>query len=241
MKKIFTDNIKDGFCVLTGDNHNHLSHVLRSRVGDKIILCRNSVDYECVIEKIDKKETLLKVLSFRECVKDTDIEVTLYFALMKGDKNELVAQKCTELGITRLCPFVSSNCECRPDNFKKERINKIITEAAQQCGRSSLPLVDEVISFSDMLNSIGDYEIVVFPYEKAEDVTLKQVLQGVDHGSRIAVVVGSEGGFTKDEAEMLKGKGVRPVTLGKRILRAETASIAVVSAIMYEGNQWKIN
>lgn len=241
MKKIFVDNINDGFCTLTGDAHNHLSTVLRARVGDEAVLCNNAVDYECVIEKITKNETVLKVMSSKECENDADIFVTLFFAILKGDKNETVVQKCTELGVKELRPFVSANCECRPEKLKCDRLNKIITEAAQQCGRGTLPKVNKISTFVEIVNETDDFDLVVFPYERAVDIPLKKVIAGINKGCKIAVIVGSEGGFTKQEAEMLIDKGVKPVTLGKRILRAETASVAVVSAIMYEGDQWKIN
>lgn len=241
MKKIFVDNINDGICTLTGDNHNHLSTVLRARIGDTVVLCQNAVDYECVIEKITKNETVLRIISSEKCESDADIFVTLYFAILKGDKNETVVQKCTELGVKDFRPFVSANCECRPEKLKCERLNKIITEAAQQCGRGTLPKINKISTFAEIVNETDNFDLVVFPYERAVDVPLKEVITGINKGSKIAVIIGSEGGFTKQEAEMLSDKGVKPVTLGKRILRAETASVAVVSAIMYEGDQWKIN
>lgn len=241
MKKIFSDNVKNGKCVLVGDDHTHLAYSLRSRVGDKVIVCDNGIDYTCVITSITKKETILDVISSAVCDSEPAVSVALYFAIMKGDKNELVAQKCTELGVKKLRPFVSSNCECRPDSVKIERLNKIITEAAQQCGRGMCPLVDSVISFSDMLGELKKYDKVVFPYEHATDKTLKEIMRGVSDVKSIAIIVGSEGGFTKEESAEIENAGVTPITLGKRILRAETASIAVVSAVMYEADQWKIN
>ncbi len=240
MKKIFSDSFENGKFVLVGDDHAHLAYALRARVGDEITVCKDGVDYFCKITSISKMETILEPIESKVCDTEPTIDVTLYFAAMKGDKNELVAQKCTELGVKNLRPFISSNCECRAESVKIERINKIITEAAQQCGRGRLPLIDKVRSFDDVLCELAKYDKVVFPYERATDETLKDVLQNSGEKS-IAVIVGSEGGFTEKEAEELKKIGVVPITLGKRILRAETASIAVVSAVMYEENQWKIN
>lgn len=239
MKKIFSDNVKNGKCVLIGDDHAHLAYALRSRVGDEVVVCSDGVDYLCKISSITKKETVLLVSSSKRCDTEPDMRVTLFFAVMKGDKNELVAQKCTELGVYALKPFLSANCECRSESLKIERINKIITEAAQQCGRGKLPLVDRVLTFEETCAQLKEYDKVVYPYERAEDACLKDVIAGIGASSSVAIVVGSEGGFTEKEANKIKELGVTPVTLGKRILRAETASIAVTSAVMYEGDQWK--
>lgn len=241
MKKIFSNCFENGKFVLSGDDHAHLAYALRARVGDEIIVCKDGVDYFCKIASISKRETILESIESKVCDTEPTIDVTLYFAIMKGDKNELVAQKCTELGVKNLRPFISSNCECRAESVKIERINKIITEAAQQCGRGKLPHIDKMRSFDEVLCELSKYDKVVFPYERATDKTLKDVLQNSGENRSIAVIIGSEGGFTENEAAELKKIGVLPITLGKRILRAETASIAVVSAVMYEENQWKIN
>lgn len=241
MKKIFSDNLENGKFVLTGDDHAHLAYALRARVGDEITVCNDGVDYYCKIRSISKKETVLEPIESKVCDAEPTVAVTLYFAAMKGDKNELVAQKCTELGVKCLRPFISSNCECRAESVKIERINKIITEAAQQCGRGMVPHIDKIRSFDEVLYELRKYDKVVFPYERATDKTLKDVLRNSNGNKCIAIIIGSEGGFTEKEADALTKIGVTPITLGKRILRAETASIAVVAAVMYEENQWKIN
>lgn len=240
MKKIFIDDKINDIVILSGENHNHLAYSLRARVGDELIICKDNIDYYCKITEITKTSTKLSVTSSQECRAEPSVDITLFFALLKGDKNELVAQKATELGVKCLVPFVSANCESRPQNFKFDRLSKIITEAAQQCGRGRLPLLSAPIDLNEMAERLDEYDIVVFPYEKEENVALKSVIEHSDAKS-IAIIVGSEGGFTKAEADFLVQSGAKSVTLGNRILRAETASIAVVSAIMYEVDQWRIN
>ncbi len=239
MKKIFLNEKPDKKIVLVGNKHTHLSYVLRSRIGDKVTLCYCNTDYICEIISISKSETLLNVLYTKPCETEPKLDLSLFFAIMKGDKNELVAQKCTELGVKNLFPFISSNCECRVESFKTERINKIITEAAEQCGRGMLPLIDRVLAFDEVLARLKDYDIIVFPYEREKNVSVKTILSKIS-GKKTAIIIGSEGGFTAEEANLLISADAESVSLGNRILRAETASIAIVAAAMYEGNEWKI-
>lgn len=241
MRKIFTDRKEGGKFVLNGDNHRHLAFSLRSRIGDKLIVCHDGTDYECEITAITKTETILKILCSRPAEGEPTINVTLFFALMKNDKNDMVVQKCTELGVCGLQPFVSQNCECRPENFRSERLTKIAAMAAQQCGRGKIPELFAVADLEEIAKQLGRYDRVIFPYEGERETAAKDVISKISDGENIAVIIGSEGGFTRAEADRLIAAGAKAVTLGKRILRAETAAVAVVSAVMYEANQWKIS
>jgi 16S rRNA (uracil1498-N3)-methyltransferase len=213
---------------------------MRSRVGDEVILCCDKIDYYCEIIRITKNETVLKVGEYQAVTTEPEIEVTLYPAILKGDKMEFVVQKCTELGVNAIRPFVSANCECRVTAVRVDRLKKIAEEASKQCGRGIIPDISEVIDFSALVSELSSYDIVGFPYENAKEVDLKSFLRNSPSGNKIAIVVGSEGGFKSEEAEQIEAVGATSVSLGSRIMRAETASVAVLSAVMYEKDEWRI-
>lgn len=239
MRKIFVTSIEGNNVVLTGDSHAHLAYALRSRVGDEIVVCCDKIDYYCKVSKITKNETILDVESYSAVTTEPEIEITLYPAILKGDKMEFVVQKTTELGVVEISPFVSKNCECRVQAVRIDRLKKIAEEASKQCGRGIIPKINDVCSINSVINSLKNYDYVVFPYENAVKPDLKEFLR-TQNGKRVAIVVGSEGGFTEDEVEKMKSVGAKPVTLGSRIMRAETASVAVTSAVMYESGEWSI-
>lgn len=240
MRKIFISSIDGETVTLTGDSHAHLAYAMRSRVGDKVVLCCDKIDYNCEIIRITKNETILKVGSYQPVTTEPTIDVTLYPAILKGDKMEYVVQKCTELGVNSIIPFVSANCECRPTAVRVDRLKKIAEEASKQCGRGIIPKVSEVTTFQSLISNISEFDLVVFPYENAKETDLKTFLRNAS-GNKIAIIIGSEGGFREDEVKMLEEKGVTSVSLGSRIMRAETASVATLSAVMYEKNQWSVN
>lgn len=237
MRKIFVTSIDGEKIVLEGDDHAHLAYALRSRIGDKVTVCCDKIDYECVIENITKHQTTLLVVSYQTVESEPIVDVTLFPAILKGDKMELVVQKCTELGVNTIIPFVSKNCECRVQAVRIERLNKISMEAAKQCGRGYVPPVLEVVDFAKVVEMLKEFDLIVFPYEKATKPSLKEYLMD-KNAKKVAIIVGSEGGFAENEAKMLIDAGAIPVTLGKRIMRAETASIAVLSALMYQMGEW---
>lgn len=240
MRKIFITSIDGETVTLTGDSHSHLAYAMRSRVGDKVVLCCDKIDYNCEIIRITKNETIVKVGSYQPVTTEPDIQVTLYPAILKGDKMEFVVQKCTELGINEIRPFVSQNCECRVTAVRVDRLKKIAEEASKQCGRGIIPNISDVIDFSTLIQELSSYDLVVFPYENAKDNDLKTYLRNSKGGNKIAIVVGSEGGFKSEEAEKINALGIQSVSLGSRIMRAETASVAVLSALMYEKDEWRI-
>lgn len=239
MRKIFVTSIEGNNVILTGDNHAHLAYAMRSRVGDEVIVCCDKIDYYCSITKISKNETVLHIDSYTAVTTEPDIEITLFPAILKGDKMEYVVQKTTELGVCKISLFVSKNCECRVQAVRIDRLKKIAEEASKQCGRGIIPTINEVCSFESVVDSLKNFDYVVFPYEHAQRPDLKEFLRE-QNGKKVAIVVGSEGGFTESEVEQMKNAGAKPVTLGSRIMRAETASVAVTSAVMYESGEWSI-
>ena len=227
---------------LTEGEHRHLTQVLRARVGERVVVCTgDGYDYTYAIRAIRANEPVLDFVEKTENDREPTVRVTLFSAIMKGDKNELVAQKATELGVQEICPVFTEFVQAHDRNLRVERLERIVREAAKQCGRSTYPAVSAPVEFAKMAEKLSAFDLVVFPYEKAKSPSLKAFLREKDIYAthNIAIIVGSEGGFSDQEAEMLVRVGVTPVSLGKRILRAETANIAVLSALMYEMEQWQ--
>lgn len=217
---------------LKGDEFNHIVNVLRHKEGDDITLFNGSgKDAFSVIEKIERGFLTLKVNSVADCPADSKINVTVFQALVKGEKLELIVQKATELGITKIVPFSSQFCQIKANTFRPDRLKKISLEAVKQCGRSKLPVIENAVKFNEVLSMLAGYDRVIFAYENATEKLNMQRLKGL---SDVAIIVGSEGGFSKEEAEELcRLRNVDMITLGKRILRAETASICLSALVMF--------
>lgn len=250
MRKIFTDKIEDCL-VLSGEEHKHLSIVLRAKMGDTVIVCcGDGYDYNYGIESFSKNETTLLLQDKTENFCDANIKLSLYTAILKGDKNEYVARTCTELGVTEICPLITKYIQVKSDSYKIERIKKIVLEASKQCGRGSLPIVNYPIDIAALPGKLCDYDLVIFPYEKAKDNDIKTVLASkinefesrIDDKNdplKVAIIIGSEGGFAEEEAELLCKANATCVTLGKRILRADTACTAVCAMVMCQLGELK--
>lgn len=237
MRRFFVkkENISDGFVIVCDKDYLHLSNVLRLGCGDEIIcFCGDGYDYFCKIVEMNKRfakcELLNKILS----EKTPKANVTLFQGITKGDKLDLIVQKMTELGISEVIFFKSDFTsrkmgECKTDKLK---INSI--EASKQCGRSDTMRISGILTFQKLLEQLKSFDTVIFAYEKQNGEVFPK-LQG-----RVAIVIGSEGGFSKDEYEKLLAlKNVACVSLGKRILRSETASIALASVVMEKMGEWK--
>lgn len=237
MKRFFVKNADDRI-ILSGDNHKHLALVLRAVPGEEVIVCPgDGFDYVYRITDLSKTQTELSYVCKRKNDKEPRIKLTVFSASMKSDKNELVAQKLTELGVSELFTFESEFTVASTSSNRTERMRRICEEACKQCGRAVIPRVNEEISFADVLKLSGQFDLVVFPYESAEDVDIKSFIGSASENSEIknvALIVGAEGGFSKSEVDAAVAVGLTPVTMGKRILRAETANIVAAAAIMCE-------
>lgn len=224
--------------ILPADDLHHVKKVMRNINGDKIIcLDIKGQVYHCVIEDID---TGLIKLDYRlEENNELDVEVTLVYALPKGDKFELVLQKATELGVKRIIPIQTKRCVVKMDEqkFAKKitRYQKILKEAAEQSRRNYIPEITNVIKLEQLDNYLGDYNLVAFEElaKQGEHLVLKQTLDKLKAGDKITIVVGSEGGFDLDEIKIMNKLGIQACSLGKRILRSETAPLYFLSVIGY--------
>lgn len=228
-KRFFTDKIAEEV-VLEGEEFRHAKNVLRLSEGDEVTLLDGSgTEYAAVIARVEKGKMLLHVTGKRVSDKEPKADIYLLVGALKGDKTELVVQKAAELGVKKVGVFSSRYCSAYMNENKLERLNKVSREAAKQCLRASCP---EVVYFGDLqsaLRSAEGYGQKLFACEFLE----KSENDIAGAGASYALVVGSEGGFTEEEFALAREAGFAGVSLGKRILRAETAAIALVSVVAY--------
>lgn len=238
MRKFFVDKI-DNSVVLSGDDHKHISKVLRAKKGGNIVLCDGYYDGIYEISDIKKDATYLSLIEKHENVSETAITVDLYFCALKGGKNDFVVQKCTELGVKNFIPVISEFVQESAKSVHTERLSRIAEEAAKQCGRGAVPTVHASVTLDSACESLKNYDAVVFPYEDEKGTDIKSFLRSLADVKNIAVLIGSEGGFSRAEVEKLTREGITAVTLGNRILRAETACITAAALIMYEKGEMR--
>lgn len=239
--RVFTDEIKGSEYILTGDDHRHVAYSLRSKVGDEIVLCpQDGYDYFGKIERIEKDRTTVRIEKKERGAGEPETEIAVFCAVPnKSEKSDLIAQKLTELGVGTICPTVTDFVSVKDRAVKTERLNRICEEAAKQCGRSIVPKVCEPIPFAEAVKRLPAFDLAVFPYEKERELSLKEFMSGITTKPKtVAIVIGAEGGFSESEVRALHDIGVKSVTLGNRILRTETANIAVVAVVAYELGEW---
>lgn len=238
MPKFFTkpDCIDGNELKIIGEDVSHISKVLRMSAGDNIIVCDGEgIDYDAVITSISKTEVVAEITGKYVCDAEPTVDVTLYQALPKQGKMEYIIQKTTELGINKIVPVYTKRCVVKPSD-KTERWSKVAESAAKQCGRGIIPEVMSTISFTDAIEQMKEYDLALMPYECEEKNGLKKILQSSSYKT-VSIFIGPEGGFDLKEVEAAIGAGVKTVTLGKRILRTETAASAVLPIIMYENDE----
>ena len=228
--------------VVSGEEFNHIVNVLRYNEGDKLIVIDGcGSEYYSVIEKINKKDLVLKIENILDSKSETKANVTVFQALVKGDKFELIIQKLTELGVKKLVPFSSNFCQVKPNTTRLDRLEKISIEALKQCGRAKKVEIDTIKSLNEVLNLLKEYDKVIFAYEnETTSLENKDLLNEKNEPyKKVAIIIGSEGGFSEDESNKIRSlTNVKCVSLGNRILRAETASISLTSVVMFLLGEW---
>ncbi|MDP8257353.1 MAG: 16S rRNA (uracil(1498)-N(3))-methyltransferase [Candidatus Alcyoniella australis] len=241
MRRFYLPQIEvvDGKVKITGREHWHMSRVLRLKPGDPLVLFDGSgTDYVCSIENVNVKQTMCSVASRSESTVEPSIAVDLYVGLLKGTKMDQVVQKATELGASAVYPFTSSFTTARLSVERGvqrvERWSRIATEAAKQCGRSQVPRIAAPQNFAEAIRQGSQASLAVIFYEHHRGMSAKQVLRRMGSPSRVAIFVGSEGGFSDDEVKLAKQARVLAVGLGARTLRAETAALAALALVQYE-------
>ncbi len=237
------DQISEGIITIKGDDAHHISRVLRMSAGEHIIVCDMQLyEYDCVLEGFSDVVTA-RIKEVRKIDTEPSYRAHLYQALPKGDKLDTVIQKSVECGVFDITPFESDRCVVRvkpeAEAGRTERRQRIALEAAKQCGRGLIPVVKPTLGFDDMLEEAGQYGTLLFCYEGDGTQPLRAILSArrrdrPEDCRDIAVVIGSEGGFSIDEAEKAKKAGAIMTGLGKRILRTETAAAFVLGCLVYE-------
>lgn len=234
-KDIFDDNIN-----IKGDDYNHIKKVLRLKCGEIVTLSDGvGNEYEAKIEEFGDGFVHSKIIKSYKNSTEPPIKITLYQGLPKADKMDFIIQKSVELGITRIVPVLTERTIVKLGNEKDaskkcERWNRISQEAAKQSNRGIIPEIEIPITFKEAVKQAKDYALSLIPYEKEANNSLKQILRSVSDIKEASVFVGPEGGFTEQEIEEAVSFGINSITLGPRILRTETAGIAVLSILMYE-------
>jgi len=241
MPKFFVDKqqIGEKQVTLTGEDAKHLATVLRSKEGEEILVCDGcGMDYECQIVSVSPKEVIADILQEISCTVEPAVKITLYQALPKADKMELIIQKTVELGVDRIVAVATSRCVVKLDkkeSKKIERWQKIAEAAAKQSGRGKIPQIGQkVLSFTEAIAEANtSLDGVMIPYEKEKEGGLRGFVKAFQ-GKSIGVFIGPEGGFAEEEIQKAMEAGVIPVSLGKRILRTETAGLVTVALLLYE-------
>ena len=233
------DKVGEENISVTGDDARHIARALRLAVGDEITVSDGEgTDFFCRLLRIRDEECTAEIISRAPSVAEPPLEITLYMAYPKADKLEIVVQKAVELGASVIVPFESQRCIKRPAAERAEkigaRLQRIAVEAAKQCGRGRLPSVLGAVSFDALVRRMDVDTPVLFCYEGGGTMPIKEVLDQMEMPKKLGVIVGSEGGFSPDEAERLISAGAIPVGLGPRILRCETAPAYALSAISYK-------
>ena len=233
-------NISDGLVTITGDDARHISRSLRMRLGESVTVCdMQKRVYECILSDFTPDTVTARIISERDSDTEPPVFIKLYQALPKSDKLDVIIQKSIESGASEIIPFESERCVVRiepsKEDRKLERRNRIALEAAKQCGRGMIPEVRRPVSFEAVLSDAADCNLKLFFYEGDGTVSLREVLEGIPDGgaSRIAVVIGSEGGFSLSEVERARENGFVICGLGKRILRCETAPGFALACVAY--------
>lgn len=235
------EQIKDQCITILGDDVNHIKNVLRMKIGESIMVCDGEgCNYLCEITELLQKEVITSILEKKPC--DTELETKLYLfqGLPKSDKMELIIQKAVELGVYEVIPVAMKRSIVKIEDKKKEkkkleRWQAIATSAAKQSKRGMIPSVHNIMSYKEALQYAKDFDMKLFPYENAEGIDKSRDLVKMAPSKRsIAIFVGPEGGFEEAEIEAVKEIGGEVITLGKRILRTETAGFTILSILMFE-------
>lgn len=217
---------------------HQLRNVLRLRAGDRVVVLDDSgLEYEVTLERVGRDEARGRIEAQREAGTEPRVRVTLYQGMLKGDRFEWVLQKGTELGVARFVPTFTQHTVVRGAaavGKRRERLERIIREAAEQSRRGRLPALGAALSFEEACEeSVEAHDLSILPAVGAEERDLATALSSVQSLARVALLVGPEGGFAPEEVAYAQGRGVRVVTLGPRVLRAETAGIVAPALVFY--------
>lgn len=223
---------------ISGDELGHMRRVLRLRPGDRVMLFDDQGwEHEGVLRAYTEKSGEVEILRSFRAERDSALEVTLAQALGKGEKMDWIVEKATELGVRRIAPFVSARTVPRLEREKSERRRsrweKIALSAAKQSGRAQIPEILPLGDFAEVIGRPWECSLKLFFWEGEAGRGLAQIRREADRVGSVLLVIGPEGGFSSEEAAEAMRRGFQPVTLGKRILRTETAALAALSVVQF--------
>ncbi|MCI8795658.1 MAG: 16S rRNA (uracil(1498)-N(3))-methyltransferase [Dorea sp.] len=224
---------------IEGSDVNHMKNVLRMRYGEELTVSDgDNLKYRCAVERYEEGRAVLKILERMQSDTELSSRIYLFQGLPKQDKMELIIQKAVELGVYQIIPVSTSRCVVKLDEKKAvkkaERWRQIAVSAAKQAGRGYIPEVVPVIAYQEALAQAKKLNVILIPYELERGMReTRKIIEAIKPGQSIAVFIGPEGGFEKEEVEQALGCGARAVTLGRRILRTETAGLTALSVLMF--------
>ena len=243
MTRFFVDpmDFQPDFLVLTGENAQH-AKVLRLKIGEEVLVCDGAGrEALCAISDVSPGQVSLVVRQSRCSQTEAAVGVSVYMAFAKGEKLEHVIQKATELGAEEIVAFPSSRCVSRPDdkslNKKVERWQKIAASAAEQSGRGVIPKVLTVPNYAKAVERAAQADMALLFYENEQATTLRMALDCKPYQS-VSILTGPEGGLSEEEVAQASAAGMQICTLGKRILRCETAPLCALSAVMFHAGEF---
>ena len=225
--------------VITGPDVNHIRNVLRMRAGEELLAAEGQgSEYRCILRELQDSEIRAEICRKLSGSAELSSRITLFQGLPKSDKMDLIIQKCVELGVFRIVPVTTKRTVVKLDAKKEESRRKrwtaVSESAAKQSGRGIIPEISGVQSFREAVEEAGELDVCLIPYEKAENMArTREILSGIPAGASIGVFIGPEGGFEEEEVREAMEAGARPITLGRRILRTETAGMAVLAMLGY--------
>lgn len=239
MYNFFVDDsaVKESCYEITGSDYNHIANVLRMKIGEQILVSNNGKSDLCEITDIDGKRVVARILEKNHNSTELPVEIILFQGLPKSDKMELIIQKTVELGVSKIYPVEMKRCIMKLDDKKKNskisRWQSICESAAKQSKRNLIPEICSVVSFNEAINFAKELDLVLVPYENKDGMkSTKTALNKIKSGMKIGIFIGSEGGFDNSEIDAANSIGAEIISLGKRILRTETAAITTVSTLM---------
>ena len=240
------EQIDGEYVYISGSDVNHIKNVLRMKIDEELLISNGQdKDYFCKIESMEDNEIKARIMDVDFEGTELPCEIYLFQGLPKSDKMEMIIQKAVELGAKEIIPVATKRCVVKLDDKKQEskikRWQAISESAAKQSRRMIIPKVSNVMTFKEAIKYASEQmELAVIPYENYKDMKeTGAILAGVENKSKIAVFIGPEGGFEESEIDFAMENGVKPICLGKRILRTETAGLAILSVLMFriEENQ----
>lgn len=220
---------------LHGPEAHHAIHVMRLGVGDSITLFDGSgTEFDAQVEKLDRRSLRLSILERRMVDRELPFKLSLAVALPKGDRQRWLIEKATELGVTRIIPLTTARSVVRVSSSSIKKLDRAAIEASKQCGRNVLMRIEEPVAWSSFVAGLNETEQRWFAHPMSADLSLSEACRSRSAAGNLLVAIGPEGGFDDAEVALAKEAGWKSISLGPRILRIETAALAVVAAVVSE-------